>query len=404
MAAAAMSSVLDAGSATRPAGAPPRRLDGVRIALFLPTLGGGGAEKNTVHLAGLLAARGMGVDLVCANATGPHLKNVGRDVRLVDLHAPRVLASIPALVRYLRRERPQLLLAALDHANLAAIVANGAAGSPAKVMVGLRTTITPALRHARQRRSQLFPWLAHFLYPRAAAVIGVSADATQDYVAVCRLPTDNVHVIYNPVVTRKLLADAQAQPEHPWFAPGAPPVVLAVGRLTAAKDYATLLRAFERVRAQVDCRLLVLGEGELRGELEALVQELGLGGSVQMPGFAANPAAYMAHARLFVLSSIFEGLPTVLIEAMACGAPVVATDCPSGPREILDGGRYGPLVPPGDPAALADAMLAALAAPPARELVQARAALFAEDRITDEYLALFERVLGRTPNAEAGRG
>jgi glycosyltransferase involved in cell wall biosynthesis len=222
-------------------------------------------------------------------------------------------------------------------------------------------------------------------YLAADGITAVSQGIAEDLVCSFGLPRERVTTIYNPVVTPELLAQAQAPLDHPWFAPDAPPVILGVGRLHPQKDFPTLLRAFARVRAVRVVRLVILGEGEQRAALQQLVAELGLTKDVALPGFVGNPFAYMARAGVFVLSSAYEGLPGVLIQALACGCPVVSTDCPSGPGEILEQGAYGPLVGVGDVAALAQAMLALLAHPPAAERLRHRAAEFSLDRAVDRY-------------------
>jgi glycosyltransferase involved in cell wall biosynthesis len=200
--------------------------------------------------------------------------------------------------------------------------------------------------------------LEHYFYPWADAIVAVSKGVADDLARVARLPRDRIKVIYNPVVTEALFRKAEEPLEHPWFLSGCPPVILGVGRLTAAKDFPTLIRAFARVRESQLARLLILGEGEKRDSLEKLVRELRLERDVSMPGFMDNPYAYMRKSSIFVLSSCWEGLPNVLIEAMACGCQVISTNCPSGPEEILRGGHYGKLVPVGDAEALAKAILA----------------------------------------------
>ena len=197
--------------------------------------------------------------------------------------------------------------------------------------------------------------------------------------------------IYNPVVTAELVSQSRAPLDHPWLQLGAPPVILGVGRLHEQKDFPTLLRAFARVRAKREARLIILGEAkhaEYRTELTTLAAQLGIANDVMFPGFVDNPFAYMAHAAVFVLSSAWEGLPTVLIEALACGCPVVSTDCPSGPAEILENGKYGPLVPVGDDVALADAICSVLNTPPNRDWLRARGALFGVDHVADRYLGV----------------
>ena len=224
------------------------------------------------------------------------------------------------------------------------------------------------------------------LYPRADEIVAVSAGVADDLARVARIPRSRITVIHNPIVTDELLADARAPVDHPWFADGGPPVVLAAGRLTEQKDYPTLLRAFRHARRARELRLVILGEGEERPRLEALARELDVSGDVDFAGFVANPYAFMARASLFVLSSAWEGFGNVVVEAMACGTPVVSTDCPSGPGEILEGGRYGRLVAVGDDEELAAAMLATLEDPPRPELLRERAAAFRADEAALRYL------------------
>lgn len=333
----------------------------MKIAVFLPSLQGGGAERTMLTLANGFAARGLVVDLVLSDAHGTYLADVSSGVRIVDLGCQRVFASLPRLIRYLRRERPQALLSALSHANIVAICAGFFARTGTRIVVSERATLSAILEVASSARQRLLPKLMRWLYPAADRVVAVSQGVADDLAAVLGLARDRIAVIYNPVVTAGLLQRSREPLRHRWFsAKDGPPVVLAVGRLGAEKDFATLIRAFAKLRAQRDARLVILGEGELRDELSRLVHRLGLHEDVELPGFAANPFAFMRHASLFVLSSRTEGLPGVLIEAMACGAPVVSTECPSGPAEILENGKWGTLVPVGNVEALAEAMAATL--------------------------------------------
>jgi glycosyltransferase involved in cell wall biosynthesis len=226
-------------------------------------------------------------------------------------------------------------------------------------------------------------------YPWASSVVAVSRGAADDLARAAGLPRDLVEVVYNPVITPEAVVAARRPPDHPWFAPGQPPVILGVGRLTQQKDFPTLLRAFAEVRRRRAARLMILGEGEDRDELTSLAAELGVSDDVALPGFQDNAMAYMAGSRLFVLSSAWEGLPTVLIEALAAGARVVSTDCPSGPREILQDGRLGALVPVGDSSALAEAMVVALDRP-AAALPSDALTPFTKEAAVDHYLRLIE--------------
>ena len=327
-----------------------------RLSILVPQMVIGGAQRSMLKLAGGIAARGYAVDLVLARAEGPYLPEVSDSVRLVDLGASRVLSSLPALVRYLRRERPQAMLSALPHANIIALWARRFVGAPIRVVVSEHDTLSSSMQHAPSRIQRLMPRLIRRFYPWADGIVAVSKGVAEDLAQVAGLPRERIQVIYNPVVTPELRQGAQAALDHPWFAPREPPVLLAVGRLTAQKDFRTLIQAFGLVRQARAARLLILGEGEERPELEALVRQLGLEQDVVLPGFIRNPYTYMTRASVFVLSSRWEGLPGVLIEALYCGCPLIATDCPSGPREILADGQYGQLVPVGDVAALARAI------------------------------------------------
>jgi glycosyltransferase involved in cell wall biosynthesis len=330
-----------------------------RLAIFAPSMAGGGAERGALKLAEGLAHRGFDVDLVLAAAEGPRLAEIPAEVRLVDLRARRVLSSLPGLIRYLRREKPYALASVLDHANVVALWARKLGRYPGRVVVVEQNTLSEAARHGKSRRDRMMPRIVTRFYPWADYVVGVSAGVTEDLAQLANLRPERVRVIFNPIVTADLEEKARAPVDHAWFSDGSS-VFVAAGRLRPQKDFSTLLLAFSQVRAKRPARLLILGEGSERAQLEALARQLEITGDVSLPGATSNPYAYMARATAFVLSSRWEGLPTVLIEALSCGAPVIATDCPSGPREILANGRYGELVPVGDVDALALAMDAAL--------------------------------------------
>jgi len=356
-----------------------------RLALFVPSLQGGGAERVMMLLAQAFTKQGLAVDLVLAKANGPYLEQVPPEVRIVDLQASRILASLPALVRYLRRERPVVLLSALEHANIVALWAKRLSFVPTQVVVSVHST----LRHTSLKggcRDRLAPFLVRRVYPWAAAVVAVSQGVAKDLTDFGRLSPEKIRVVYNPVPIQEVFDRAKEPLAHSWFAPDEQPVILAAGRLTAAKDFGTLIRAFAMLRQEKAARLLILGEGEERIRLEKLVQELGLGRDVAMPGFVDNPFAFMSRAAVFVLSSAWEGFGNVLVEAMACGCPVVSTDCPGGPAEILENGRYGSLVPVGNVESMAKSIKSVLALPKETEFLQQRAMDFALEKIAGEYL------------------
>lgn len=336
------------------------------LTIYLPALYGGGAERVMLNLAQGIAGRGHMVDLVLAQAEGPYLAEVPESVRLVDLgkgsivNRNRTLTRLPSLIRYLRVERPDAMLSALSRANLVAICASRIAGKPRRVVVSQHNTVSMAAPNMPDHLGRIAPRLAKYIYRWADYVVGVSQGVVDDLVQSVGVPQHLVKVIFNPGVTPELRKKAQERLNHPWFQPGEPPVIIAVGRLSPQKDFPTLLKAFAYLRQTRQVRLLILGEGAERKSLEALAAQLGIEQDVCLPGFVENPYPYMVNASVFVLSSLWEGLPMVLVEALYCGPPIVATDCPSGPREILKNGEFGRLVSVGEPEALAEAIGAAL--------------------------------------------
>lgn len=356
-----------------------------RIAFYHPSLECGGAERVMVMLVNGFAERGYLVDLVLVSNEGPFRKEIAAAVNVVDLKARGVIASLPALIRYLRSHRPVVLISAAEHSNVVAVLARQLSSVHMRVVVCQHSNLSMCIANAKLLRDRLLGLFIRYAYPRANGIVAVSGGVADDLARSIGLPFSSVKVVYNPVVNHTLYASSLKYPEHPWLRQKESPLILAVGRLTAPKDFPTLLQAFARLRRIRAVRLLILGEGELRPQLTALVADLGLQNDVDLPGFTDNPFAVMRHASLFVLSSAWEGLPTVLIEAMACGTKVVSTDCPSGPSEILEGGRWGRLVPVGDVEALAAAMGAALddKNPPD---VASRAAEFNVDAAVDGYL------------------
>ncbi len=359
------------------------------LALFLPSLTVGGVERVFLHLARGFAEHGYNVHLVLAKAQGPYLSEMPECVRVVDLHASRVLTSLPSLVCYLRQEKPFALISALDHANVVAICAQKIARVATRVVVTVHSTPTQVVANARTLRARLLPLWTRVFYRGTPVVVAVSQGVAKELVHYVGIAEEKVRVIYNPIITPDLFRQAEKPLDHPWFREGEPPVILGVGRLTRAKDFPTLIRAFALLRQQRAARLLILGEGEERPVLEALTHELGLDADVQLPGFVQNPYPYMKHAAVFVLSSRWEGLPTVLVEALALGQRVVSTNCPSGPEEILEGGRVGKLVAVGDAAALSQAILDTLQAdtkPATLQSVQR----FTADHVLQQYINVVE--------------
>jgi glycosyltransferase involved in cell wall biosynthesis len=251
-------------------------------------------------------------------------------------------------------------------------------------VITIHNTLSVQFANLRQRHRVILPPLLATFYPKADGIVAVSSGVAEDLSRFLGLDRARIAVLHNPVVTDDLLTRMEEPLEHGWFRETEPPVILGVGSLIPRKDFTTLLRAFALVRRQCRARVVILGEGKERGHLERLIRELGLEGEVDLPGFVNNPYPYFRRARLFVLSSRWEGLPTNVIEALACACPVVATDCP-GAREILENGRHGRLVPVGDVEAMAQAMLKTLDEPPPGERLQQRAMAFHVDRAVERY-------------------
>lgn len=357
-----------------------------RVAIFASFSGQGGVERMLANLARGLLALGHPVDLVLARSQGVHLSAIPEGVRLVDLKARHTFTSLPGLARYLRRERPAALLAAKDRAIRTAILARAISHTRVRLVGRLGTTVSAALE-GRGALSRTWWYLGMRLFlPRADGLVAVSDGVARDLVRITGLPSSRIRVVRNPVVTPDLPERASRPSGHPWLDGDGPPVVMGAGRLTRQKDFTTLIRAFARVRANRPCRLVIAGEGRDRPALQALARELGIAADVALPGFIPNLPAFLSRASVFVLSSLWEGSPNVLTEALALGRPVVATDCPSGPREVLDEGRVAPLVPMGNPVALAAAMGEMLDHPPPADLLRAAVRGYTLDQSTRGYL------------------
>lgn len=356
-----------------------------KIAVLVNNMEGGGAQRVLLNLANGIANRGYSVDMVLAKAKGPYLKDISPKLRLVDLDARRALACTPALVHYLRMERPEVMLTGLSYINNIALLARRLAGSSTRVVITVHNTMSRNTSEKSKWYGQTALAMTKRLYPQADGIVAVSTGVADVLSEVVGLPRQSIRVIYNPVITPEMRSKALEAPNHPWLEAGGPPVFLGVGRLTGLKDFASLIQAFARVRAHQPARLMILGEGPERENLENLVTSLSVDDDVMLPGFVDNPYAYMAQSDVYVLSSQWEGLPTALIEALYCGTTVVSTDCPSGPSEILKDGQYGRLVPVGDVEAMTNAMTDALS-DPANLPDQSGWLPFEQETAIDQYL------------------
>lgn len=357
------------------------------IAILLPDLRGGGAERVSVDLARALSGYGHRVEFVLMRAEGEFLAEARRDFTVVGLGVHRTAQVPRALARYLRERQPDALIASLWPLTCAAIVG--------RLLARYRRSVLLVDHNALS--SQYASWgVLHGLVLRASmiatyrcadAVAGVSEGVARDIATLSRMPASRVAVLHNPIPRRAEPAAEDRQRVDALWGGAAGARVLSVGSFKNQKNHALLLNSFAALaRGNSDARLMLLGQGENEPNLRMLAAELGIADRVLFPGFHADPSPFYATADLFVLSSNHEGLPTVLIEALSFGLPVVSTDCPSGPAEILDNGRFGTLVPVGDAPALARAMGAALRAPVDRAALKRRAAAFSPEIAARAYL------------------
>ncbi len=356
-----------------------------RVGVVISFSGDGGVERMVSNLCAEFAQH-VQVDLLAIRAEGGHVARISPKVNLMHLRAKHAWTAVPEIAAYLRDQRPDALLVAKDRAGRAALRAQKKAGTDTPIWIRLGTNLSAAL----QRKDAFSRWLRvapmRRLYPRAAGVIAVSEGVKTDTMAVTGLPAERIEVIRNPVITPTLAEQAADPIPHAWLSDKLVPVVIGMGRLTRQKDFPTLIRAFAKIQSELHSRLIILGEGKDREALQALINELGLSDNALLAGFQSNPYAWLAHADLFVLSSAWEGSPNALTEALALGVPCVAADCPSGPIEILDRGRYGPLVQVGDVDAMAAAMLQTLRAPLPRQSLRDAVQVYHSDISAGRYL------------------
>lgn len=347
-----------------------------KVSFFMRRLTIGGLQRVTVTLANEFAALGYTVDLVVVLESGPLQANVSSAVNVRNLSQPHVTSGAFEIVRYLQRSNSDVVVSGSDSVNQLLALCKGAGLLRSRLVIAAHTQMSKLMEKETVWYSRFIPWMLHVTYPMADEVLAVSEGIASDLKSMSDRLADKVKVVHNPVVDASMTKKSEQDVSHEWINDPDVPVILGVGRLSTQKNFPLLIRAFRRIQPETGAKLLILGDGSEKKKLRTLISRYELEDHVDLAGFVTNPYAYFSKASLFVLSSDYEGLPTVLIEALACGCPVVSTDCPSGPREILEDGRWGPLVPVGDPEALADAMVRTLNNPPERHRLQERAKAF----------------------------
>lgn len=361
----------------------------IDLAIFLATSGHSGVDRLAKNLVPALARRGYRIDLLKVNGHGPNLEEVPDNVRIIELGTSHVYTSLPALVRYLRREKPLSLFCDKDRVNHTALLAKKIAGVSTHLTLSMGTTVSIDLEARGAMHRWKTRWSMGKLYPFANNIIVTSEGVADDMSRYTGLGRARINVEPCPVVPGSAFEVEYEKPDHPWFNEGEPPLIIGLGELSFRKDFSTLIKAFALVRQSMKCRLMICGKGRQAEELQRLADESGVTEDFRLVGFVNEPLAYLAHSDLFAFTSRWEGLGFALIEALAVGLPAVSTDCPSGPREILGNGKYGQLVPVGDYEALAKAMIETLQNPPEKKFIQDAARPYEIENATTAYARAF---------------
>lgn len=359
--------------------------DRVDITFFSPDMTPGGIRRVFTNLASELASRGYNIEFLLIEKKGSFLSKIPEKASITELRSSRMLTSIPMIINYLRKQEPRVFLSSVFHAHIASLISQKlAVGSSSKIGIRVPTIVSHNLERSNlQSKYKIIPMAITLLYPTADSIITISKEISDDLYK--NFDVKDTTTIYNPVAIDEIVKDGKKEVEHNWFCSKQKPIILSAGRLTEAKRFSDLIRSFNKVRDKRDARLVILGEGGLRPDLENLISALDLDNNVSLPGYVDNPYPYMKQADVFASTSEREGFGNVIVEAMALGTPVMATDCPGGPSEILSDGKYGPIVPVGDHKRISEAIIQLLNNPTDAHQLQKRTEDFRISKITDQY-------------------
>jgi glycosyltransferase involved in cell wall biosynthesis len=359
-----------------------------KLILFFSSLNIGGIERMMLNLSHQFKESGIEVVIVLLKKDGPFLSLLPPEIQIIDLQEKKnTFYALPKLIQVFTKVKADAVLAAHPNVNFIAIIARLFTGTPKNLVITEHSHLTMASNSGSRLSLRYRPLMEKLLYPKATHIVAVSEGLADNMSEATGIPRRDISVIYNPIVTDKLLTSSKEPVPADLFHPSIP-TVLGAGRLVDVKDFSTLIHAFAEVRSNRSARLLILGDGVLKENLQELANSLGLSNDICFPGAVINPFAYMARASVTVLSSKYEGFANVIVESMACGTPVVSTDCLTGPAEILDYGRFGRLVPIGDSHEMARAIEETLDDPVDPELLRQRAASFSVEHASNQYLNL----------------
>lgn len=361
-----------------------------KIVFILPNFRAAGVERVVITLANEMCRLGYSVSLLIFKNNGDLANDICKEIEVIELHINRSSFAIFKLINFFRKNQV-CFISSYSYLSILSIIANIITFKKSQIFVCEHTTLTQMNKAKSNYKNKIVNFLMRMFYPLADGIIAVSSGVADDLSKAIDIPRKKIKVLYNPLDINFISKMSQNSPSHRWLLNKKQPLILGIGRLDIAKNFTLLINAFSKITDQTDANLLILGEGDLRLELEQEIKKLQLSERCELMGYISNPYCYLKNADIFVLSSNVEGFSLVIVESLACNTPVISTDCPSGPNEILEDGKWGTLVPMNDVEILSVAMLEALRSPNTKNL-QERAKEFDVKIVTQRYIDyLFNR-------------